>query len=149
MKVKGSSQRRAISPLIATLILIAITVVGGVVVYSIFLSTSSTVSTSYHITITSASVSLTGGLSVDVKNDGSLPITPDTSSTVTLAGSPCLVIFLTAAIPSGGSFALTDTTACGLLSTLTLGATYGLSVTVVDYVSSNSAVASLSVAATG
>src|SRR3990172_10911444 len=63
------NEKQAISPLIATLILIAITIVGGIVVYRLFLNTSGILSQNLHATI--GDVSLTEStLTVGIKNDG-------------------------------------------------------------------------------
>jgi flagellin-like protein len=49
-----AKRSRAISPLIATIILIAITVVGGLLVYSIFTSTSNTMSAKALVSVETA-----------------------------------------------------------------------------------------------
>lgn len=71
------TKRRAISPLIATIILIAICVVGGLLVYSVFMSTSSTMSAKGQISIEAVDlVKQTGGettFSITVKNTGNKP----------------------------------------------------------------------------
>ncbi len=74
--------KRGISPLIAALILIAITIVGGVVVYRLFFSSSGVISSNLHVVITDASLSSIGGLTLTVKNDGNVAITQITSCTV-------------------------------------------------------------------
>jgi hypothetical protein len=72
-----------------TLILIAITVVGGVVVYRAFFSTSNIVSNSLHATIEEATLSNSGGLTISIKNDGSIAIASFGTVTVspTVAGA--------------------------------------------------------------
>ena len=71
---KGHMQKRGISPLIATLILIAITIVGGVVVYRLFFSSSGAISSNVHVVIADVSLSATGGLTLTLKNDGNVAI---------------------------------------------------------------------------
>lgn len=70
-------KKRAISPLIATIILIAICVVGGLLVYSIFMSTSSTMSTKGQVSVEAIDlVKQTDGtttFSIVVKNTGNKP----------------------------------------------------------------------------
>lgn len=70
-------ERRAISPLIATIILIAICVVGGLLVYSVFMSTSSTMSAKGQISIEAIDlVKETDGtatFTITVKNTGNKP----------------------------------------------------------------------------
>ena len=66
---------KAISPLIATLILIAIAIVGGVVVYRLFFSSSGTVSQNLQVKIADVHLSSTGAFSVSLKNDGSVLVT--------------------------------------------------------------------------
>ena len=79
---------RAISPLIATLILIAIAIVGGVVVYRLFFSSSGAISQNLHGVIADVSLAATGAFSMALKNDGSIPIT---GANVTLTGPAYLV----------------------------------------------------------
>ena len=77
MKPLRKLSRRAISPLIATIILIAICVVGGLMVYSIFMSTSSTMSAKGQISVEAIDlVKQTDGtatFSITVKNTGNKP----------------------------------------------------------------------------
>lgn len=77
---------RAISPLIATVILIAIVVAGGLLVYSIFFSTSGTLTAKGQVTVEAIDlVKQTTGESVftiTIKNTGNKPVT---ALTVTLA----------------------------------------------------------------
>ncbi|MBO3809761.1 MAG: hypothetical protein FGF50_09250 [Candidatus Brockarchaeota archaeon] len=80
-------RRRAISPLIATIILIAICVVGGLMVYSVFMSTSSTLAAKGQVSVETVDlVKQTTGettFSITVKNTGNKPAK---SLTVKLAG---------------------------------------------------------------
>ena len=70
-------KRKAISPLIATIILIAICVVGGLLVYSVFMSTSSTMSAKGQISVEAVDlVKQTDGtttFTITVKNTGNKP----------------------------------------------------------------------------
>jgi flagellin-like protein len=87
MKLLRKLSRRAISPLIATIILIAICVVGGLMVYSIFMSTSSTMSARGQISMEAVDlVKNTAGdatFSITLKNTGNKPAV---SLKVTLQG---------------------------------------------------------------
>lgn len=71
-------RRKAISPLIATIILIAITVVGGLLIYSIFYSTSGTLGAKGQVTVESVDlVKQTDGsitFSITIKNTGNKPV---------------------------------------------------------------------------
>jgi len=79
--------KRAISPLIATIILIAICIAGGLLVYNIVFSTSSTLMAKGQISVESVDlVKDTDGnviFSITVKNEGNKPAT---SISVTLDG---------------------------------------------------------------
>jgi flagellin-like protein len=92
-----AKRSRAISPLIATIILIAITVVGGLLVYSIFTSTSNTMSAKALVSVETVDlVKDTGGnanFSIVIKNTGNKPINTlkvqlasESEATVTLPG---------------------------------------------------------------
>jgi len=80
-------KKRAISPLIATIILIAICVVGGILVYSIFYSTAGTMSARGQVSVETIDlVKNTEGnatFSITVKNTGNKPAV---DLTVNLAG---------------------------------------------------------------
>ncbi len=69
--------RRAISPLIATIILIAICVVGGLLIYSVFMSTSGTLSAKGQVSVEAIDlVKQTDGtttFSIVIKNTGNKP----------------------------------------------------------------------------
>ena len=71
------ASRRAISPLIATIILIAICVVGGLIVYSLFYSTSGTISAKGQVSVEAIDlVKQTDGtttFSITIKNTGNKP----------------------------------------------------------------------------
>lgn len=69
--------RRAVSPLLATIILIAITVAAGLVIYNVFFSTTGTMSSQLQVDVTSCDLIRTDSktlLSVTVKNTGNKPI---------------------------------------------------------------------------
>lgn len=78
--MKAMAKRsRGISPLIATIILIAITVVGGLLVYSIFTSTSNTMSAKALVSVEAADLVMSSDgqqvqFSIVVKNAGNKPI---------------------------------------------------------------------------
>ena len=76
MRLKG---KRAISPLIATVILIAICVAGGLLVYSIFFSTTSTITAKGQVSVEAIDlVKDTDGnavFSITIKNTGNKPVT--------------------------------------------------------------------------
>jgi flagellin-like protein len=77
--MKAMAKRsRGISPLIATIILIAITVVGGLLVYSIFTSTSNTMSAKALVSVETVDlVKDTDGnanFNIVIKNAGNKPI---------------------------------------------------------------------------
>jgi len=70
---------RAISPLIATIILIAITIVGGLLIYNLFFATSSTASSTSAISVQNIDLVVPGGtgdpqFSITIKNTGNKPI---------------------------------------------------------------------------
>jgi len=69
--------RKAVSPLIATIILIAITVAAGLVIYNVFFSTAGTMSQQLNMQIISVDVVKAGTttlISATVKNTGNKPI---------------------------------------------------------------------------
>ena len=77
--MRGRSRRKAISPIIATLILIVITVVAGVMLYG-FVSgfmakTTSSTGAVAQIVIDSASVSSSGSATISLTNTGTTPVT--------------------------------------------------------------------------
>jgi flagellin-like protein len=74
-----AKRSRGISPLIATIILIAITVVGGLLVYSIFTSTSNTMSAKALVSVEAADLVMSSDgqqvqFSIVIKNTGNKPI---------------------------------------------------------------------------
>ena len=133
MKVGKTSRRKAISPLIATLILIAITIVGGVVVYRAFFSTSGTVSSNLHVSIQDVSLSTAGGMAMTVKNDGTTAVdwAASPGSTMSIsgpAGTLCTptVTPTTGDLVPGETIALQDTSCTGAIS----GVTYVITLSV-------------------
>lgn len=89
---------RAISPLIATVILIAITVAGGLLIYSIFFSTAGTLTAKGQVEVEVIDlVKDTYGntvFTITIKNTGNKPVT---ELNVTLASEPVATV----ALPSG------------------------------------------------
>jgi len=91
-------KRRGISPLIATIILIAICVAGGLLIYNVFFSTTGTISAKGQLEVESIDlVRSTGGTTVftiTIKNAGNKPATTlsvklegqDSAFTVDLTG---------------------------------------------------------------
>lgn len=81
--------KRAVSPLIATIILIAITIAGGLVIYSNFLSSSSILGAKAQISIENVKLvkdsSGDAYLSLTIKNTGNKPVDTD-GLVVKLAG---------------------------------------------------------------
>jgi flagellin-like protein len=94
MKAK-TLKRRAISPLIATIILIAICISGGLLVYSVFFSTAGTLSAKGQVTVEAMDlVKNTEGhvnFSIVVKNTGNKPVT---TLAVTLNGETAAQVTL-------------------------------------------------------
>jgi flagellin-like protein len=102
MKTFRKLSRRAISPLIATIMLIAICVAGGLLVYTIFFSTAGTISAKGQLTVEAIDlVKQTDGavaFTITIKNSGNKPISAPTSYlNVTLKGTEYEV-----PLPSGG-----------------------------------------------
>jgi len=107
--------KRAISPLIATIILIAICIAGGALIYSIFFSTASTINATGQLNVQSINlVKDTQGntaFSMTIKNVGNRPIN---SLNVTLASEPLAVVSSikpTAPLQPGQSVSYTPATA--------------------------------------
>ena len=126
-------RKQAISPLIATLILIAITIVGGIVVYRLFLSSGGAISQNLHATIGDVSVT-SSTLTVSVKNDGTFswvvtdvqidgPDNPDTGL------APSLTVDLTDqdVIEPGKSSGV-----IGQVDDVVAGQSYTVSITITD-----------------
>ena len=78
--------KRGISPLLATIILISITVGAGLVIYNLFFSTAGTLSSQLNIQVVSIDIVKTSSqtlVSATIKNTGNIPIT---QCTVTIYG---------------------------------------------------------------
>lgn len=98
------TDRRAISPLIATLILILIAVVGGGMVYIVFSNQAKSLSTTTDIQVQSASISNANGIvvaSVTVKNTGTTTIGKITVKVYGGNGSPCNLTPIVTLKPGG------------------------------------------------
>lgn len=98
--------------MIATLILIAIAISGGVLLYRIFYATAGTVSSDLHFTVVDASASASAGFSVSAKNDGTFAINDVTATAVgppgtTVPAITCTVSSTTAPAVPGQSFICT------------------------------------------
>lgn len=124
MKLRSTSRRKAISPLIATLILIAITIVGGVVVYRAFFATSGSVSSNLHVSIQDVSLSSAGGLAMTVKNDGTTAVDWTGTSSLTISG-PSGTLCTPSTLPAtgdlvpGSTVAVLDSTCTGAVEGVT------------------------------
>ena len=95
-------RRKGISPLIATIILIAICVAGGLLIYTVFFSTTGTITAKGQLTVEAIDlVKQTDGaaaFTITIKNSGNRPISAPTSYlNVTIKGTEYKV-----PLPSGG-----------------------------------------------
>jgi len=83
-------RRKGISPLIATIILIAICVAGGLLIYTVFFSTTGTITAKGQLTVEAIDlVKQTDGaaaFTITIKNSGNKPITDAKGLNVTLGG---------------------------------------------------------------
>jgi flagellin-like protein len=70
----STTQRRAISPLLATVILIAICIAGGLMVYALFSTSMNTASSKAQLNVVSSQLE-SGSLILNVQNAGSKPVT--------------------------------------------------------------------------
>jgi flagellin-like protein len=89
MKTFRKLSRRAISPLIATIILIAICVAGGLLVYTIFFSTAGTITSKGQLTVEAVDlVKAADGttFSITIKNSGNKPLGTTSALTIKLGG---------------------------------------------------------------
>ena len=123
----GGSTRslKGISPLIATLILIAITIVGGVVVYRLFFSSTTSISSSVHVVITDVTLSNSAGLIMTIKNDGNIQLSSISVSVSGVAASTISPSTSASWVP-GASLVITGTPS----SPFTIGTTLNVRVTV-------------------
>jgi len=74
----GKRVKRGVSPLLATIILIAITVAAGLVIYNLFFGTAGTASSQLNIQVQSVDIVQTSSvtlISATIKNSGNKPIT--------------------------------------------------------------------------
>ena len=133
------NDRRGISPLIATIILISICVAGGLLIYSVFFSTSGTLTTKGELSVESIDlVKDTDGnvvFTITIKNSGNKPVdaTKDVGYLkVTLDGENDydLVVenILTSNLEPGQSVSavLTNSEGGGLTKTYTVGDSYNV-----------------------
>ncbi|MGD6805851.1 MAG: archaellin/type IV pilin N-terminal domain-containing protein [Candidatus Bathyarchaeia archaeon] len=124
-------QKRGISPLIATIILIAICIAGGALVYSIFFSTANTLSSSTQVNVQTASLIKDSAGNVNftmtVKNVGNKPI--DTISITLASEPPAQITAITPLAPlqPGQTASYIPTTA--IARTYTVGNTYNVVIT--------------------
>ena len=87
--MKPFTRRKAISPLIATIILIAICVAGGLLVYTVFFNTAGTMISKGQLTVDAIDlVKATDGttFSITVKNSGNKPLNATNALKITLNG---------------------------------------------------------------
>jgi len=118
--------RKAVSPLLATIILIAITVAAGLVIYNLFFSTAGTISQQLNVQITSVDVvktSTTTLVSATIKNTGNKPIT---SCTVTVWGDSGTATLSLGALDVGQSMSASTTNPSGF--SVTVGKAYPVKV---------------------
>ena len=148
------STRRGISPLIATIILIAITVIGGTLVYTIFLSTASSSTGGVSAQISGVTLSASNGLTLNVKNSGSNALTNGSTISINNA-TPCTIggtnpdmdgacTGITSPIPSiapGHTQAIVDSELAVDFGTVTItpGNSYTITFTAFDSAGSSSA----------
>ncbi|MBO3809762.1 MAG: hypothetical protein FGF50_09255 [Candidatus Brockarchaeota archaeon] len=115
--------RRAVSPLIATIILIAITVAAGLVIYNIFFSTAGVMSAQLSIQVVSVDIiktSATTLISATVKNAGNKPITACTVTVYVDGGT----VSLTLGSMEPGQTKSASTTTLPSGASVTVGRTY-------------------------
>lgn len=114
--------RRAISPLLATIMLIAITLAGGLLLYNFFFSTAGVLGSSVNIQVVSVDVVKTPTttlVSVTLKNTGNKPIT---SCTVQVWGDSGTATLNLGAMEPGQTKSATLPNPSGL--SVTTGKTY-------------------------
>jgi FlaG/FlaF family flagellin (archaellin) len=127
-KVRILTCKTAISPLLATIILISITVAGGLVIYSVFFSTAGTMSAQLSIQATSIDIVRTSTqtlVSATIKNSGNKPIT---TCTVTVWGDSGTATLNLGAIEPGQSKSGTVTNPSGF--SVTVGKSYPVKIEV-------------------
>jgi flagellin-like protein len=111
--MNGKHARKAISPLVSTLILIAIAIAGGLIVYGAMYSWSGTISSKMQVSVESIDLvkaSDTTTFAITIKNSGSKPVDEvkivlpngtETSDIVSGTLSPGQTISYSAEMPSG------------------------------------------------
>jgi len=120
--------RRAVSPLLATIILISITVAGGLVIYNLFLSTAGVMAGQLNIQVVSIDIVKTSTItlvSATIKNSGNKPIT---ACTVTVWGDSGTAALNLGAIEPGQSKSTTATNPTGY--SVTVGKSYPIRIEV-------------------
>jgi len=113
---------RGVSPLIATIILMAITVGAGLVIYNLFFGTAGTLSAQLNIQIVSVDIVKTSShtlVSATIKNTGNKPIS---SCTVTIYGDSGTATLNLGSIDVGQTKSTSATDPSGF--TVTAGKTY-------------------------
>jgi len=118
--------KRGISPLIATIILIAICVAGGLLIYNVFFSTSNTITAKGQLEITNVElIKSSGGVTftITVKNAGNKPVS---GLTVLLEGNDLGLVFSGPLEPGQSWSSSTSTMPSGL--TITVGNEYTVTV---------------------
>jgi flagellin-like protein len=134
--------RRAVSPLLATIILIAITVSAGLAVYSLFFSTAGTLSSQLSIqpSVDIVKTSTTTLVSATIKNSGNKPINTCTVTVYGDSGTATLTIIpidpgqsksTSQANPSGFTVTIGKSYPATIVATATDGSTIDKTITVV------------------
>jgi len=94
-------RERGVSPIVATFILIAITVVGGIFLYKFFMTYASTLSTLHTIEITSATLTTSPTIfTINVQNTGNVQVT---ALTAYMNGLPVNMTLSPMPLSPGGS----------------------------------------------
>jgi len=120
--------RRGVSPLIATIILISITVSAGLTVYALFSSMASTISSTLDVQIQSVDIIKAGSntlIAATIKNSGNLQIT---TCTVTVTGDSGSATLTLGSIDPGKAASASTSNPPDLQ--LTAGNTYPITVSV-------------------
>jgi len=133
------SEVRGISPLIATLILVAATVAGGAIVYSVMQSQAGRLSGGGDFEVQSVSLIASNNIAITIKNTGSVGIS---SGSVTVGGQATTVSIGT--VSPGQTYGGSGTTT----ATLTAGNSYVVKVSV-TFADGSTATKAMSVTATG
>ena len=100
-KAKLGAKKKGLSPIIATLIIIAITIVGGIFLYKFFMAYGRTLTTYHDIEISSADLYVNPNmLIINVQNTGNVPVK---ALTVYLNGQQINASFSPLPLYGGGS----------------------------------------------